>query len=141
MTVGMVGDGWRLQTKLGQFRFRAQKFGTPAGESRGQTQAFETLRELAQSGQPGMQTMREMYVALHGDMGGPTAGTVASHERIHDHVEQRLRHVPYEIVLPSGEKRTGILDARGKAHIAGLPTGNCELALPDFDAGDWKLVG
>src|SRR5690348_7265316 len=87
----MSRAGWPIQTKLGQYRFHAKPFGTHAGESSGQASAFETLSELARSGEPGMQSMKEMYRALHGDIGGPTAGPVASHEWAHDHIEQRLR--------------------------------------------------
>ena len=44
----------------------------------------------------------------------------------------------YEVRHPSGEIRSGTLDADGKARVEGIPDGHCEVTFPDLDGRDWR---
>jgi hypothetical protein len=43
----------------------------------------------------------------------------------------------YQITLPSGTTREGLLDSEGKARLDGLDPGSCRIVFPDFDATDF----
>jgi hypothetical protein len=47
--------------------------------------------------------------------------------------------MPYEIVLPDGKTvDKGTTDAKGKAKLTGIPTGNCTISFPDLDQAAWE---
>lgn len=43
----------------------------------------------------------------------------------------------YSIKLPDGTLREGMLDARGRARLEGISSGDCEVTFPDLDGNDW----
>jgi hypothetical protein len=52
--------------------------------------------------------------------------------------------IPYEeysVTLPSGEKRSGLLDDQGFARLEGLPDGgDCKITFPRLDGGAWEFT-
>ena len=46
----------------------------------------------------------------------------------------------YVIVLPDGTRRTGTLDAAGRARIDDIDPGACDVSFPNIDGGEWKRL-
>ena len=47
--------------------------------------------------------------------------------------------MPYEIVLPDGKTvDRGTTDAKGKARLTGIPSGNCQISFPELDGAAWE---
>ena len=44
---------------------------------------------------------------------------------------------PYEITLPGGSRRSGFLDANGKARVECLVGGSCTISFPELDTDAW----
>ncbi len=44
----------------------------------------------------------------------------------------------YEVKLADGSIRSGKLDKEGKARIAGVKAGSCEVKFPNVDKNEWK---
>ncbi|WP_437934761.1 type VI secretion system Vgr family protein [Sorangium sp. So ce341] len=49
-------------------------------------------------------------------------------------------NVAYQMKVPDGSQRQGTVDKDGEAKIEGIDPGQCELTLPDLDAGDWQVA-
>ncbi len=45
---------------------------------------------------------------------------------------------PYKVVTPDNKVKSGTLDAKGFAHIDGIPDGTCQISFPKLDADAWK---
>lgn len=49
--------------------------------------------------------------------------------------------MPYEITLPDGKTvDKGTTDAKGKARLTGIPSGNCQICFPELDGKAWEEV-
>ena len=49
--------------------------------------------------------------------------------------------MPYEVTLPDGKTvDRGTLDAKGKAKLIGLTSGNCEISFPELDQAAWEEI-
>jgi hypothetical protein len=46
----------------------------------------------------------------------------------------------YRVELPNGAVRQGMLDENGRARIAGIDPGTCQVTFPDFDERDWRRL-
>ena len=47
--------------------------------------------------------------------------------------------MPYEITLPDGKTvDKGTTDAKGKAKLTGIPSGNCQICFPELDGAAWE---
>jgi len=47
----------------------------------------------------------------------------------------------WELVLPDGSKRSGVLDDQGRALVTSLPGGECHVMFPALDPEAWKPCG
>ena len=47
-------------------------------------------------------------------------------------------NVAYEVLLPDGHTRTGVVGASGKATLRDIPAGQCKLTFPDLDGASWS---
>jgi hypothetical protein len=43
----------------------------------------------------------------------------------------------YIVVVPEGVKKTGRLDAKGRAYIGDIDPGSCDISFPDIDGREW----
>lgn len=48
--------------------------------------------------------------------------------------------VKLELKLPDGSVRKVTVDDSGEIDIDGIDPGSCELALPEYDGGDWRVL-
>jgi hypothetical protein len=49
--------------------------------------------------------------------------------------------MPYEVVLPDGKTvDRGTLDAKGKAKLTGISTGDCQISFPELDGAAWEDI-
>ncbi len=49
--------------------------------------------------------------------------------------------MPYEITLPDGKTvDKGTLDAKGKAKLIGLTSGDCQISFPELDQAAWEEI-
>jgi len=47
--------------------------------------------------------------------------------------------MPYEIILPDGKTvDKGTTDAKGKAKLTRIPSGNCQISFPELDGAAWE---
>ena len=44
----------------------------------------------------------------------------------------------YEIKLPDGTITSGTLDARGRARVEGIPSGQCQVRFPRLHNSEWR---
>lgn len=51
-----------------------------------------------------------------------------------------LRDLAYELVLPDGSRRMGVLDAEARARVTGISDGTCEVDFPDLVADEWRAA-
>jgi len=49
-----------------------------------------------------------------------------------------LGNVAYEVLLPDGHTRTGVVGSSGKATLRDIPAGQCKLTFPDLDGASWS---
>jgi hypothetical protein len=55
-----------------------------------------------------------------------------------DDPPQPVAFASYRVELPDGSTRTGMLDAGGKARLAGIDPGSCKISFPSFHETDWS---
>ncbi len=57
---------------------------------------------------------------------------------LEDEAARPVPSEPYELVLPTGEVRSGQLDERGRALVQGVPSGECRVRFPARDGEAWS---
>ncbi len=45
----------------------------------------------------------------------------------------------YEIELPDGSIKRGVVDAKGKIKLEGVEPGTCKITFPEIDSGEWEI--
>jgi hypothetical protein len=58
--------------------------------------------------------------------------------RLVDEDGKPVGHVRYELELPDGSTKSGVLDEQGRARFEDLDPGKCQIAFPDIDAREWR---
>lgn len=54
--------------------------------------------------------------------------------------DKPIANQKYEIELPDGTKKEGTLDKNGKARVAGIEKGECQVSFVDIDREAWEPV-
>lgn len=55
-----------------------------------------------------------------------------------DHAGKPVPNQSYLVIVPEGVKKSGKLDARGRAKITDIDPGMCQISFPDIDGREWK---
>jgi hypothetical protein len=55
-----------------------------------------------------------------------------------DHAGKPVPNQSYLVIVPEGVKKSGKLDATGRAKITDIDHGMCQISFPDIDGREWK---